>query len=394
MLLTHLVLALCLLCRRSSASRPCESLDDRLGTCISIVHCPTLLHMIHSKNRAELRKLQLLTCGFHGSTPKVCCPIDEVKKDDVTNNSLGDVISFNSTNNVRPDSKTLQNHPNFRNFPSLASCSRVVTTERIIGGREVPLGSYPWMARIGYQLTSGEIIYGCGGAVINERYILTAAHCIVEDGVPLHVQEISLSEHDTRTDPDCTSPGECSRVKYFKVEKIITHPEYNVARKHHDVALIRLAEPIDFKQELYIQPVCLPFIKEYGLQKFMAIPDQYAVSAGWGKTHWNRVPGSHVLQEVKVPVITNEDCTVKYSGISAIEISHKQLCAGGQQGFDTCEGDSGGPLMWLHKHNQGAKFFQIGIVSFGPTQCGSGALPGVYTRVTGYLDWIVDHVVP
>ena len=73
-------------------------------------------------------------------------------------------------------------------------------------------------------------------------------------------------------------------------------------------------------------------------------------------------------------------------------IGRTQLCAGGERLKDSCSGDSGGPLIGLSMPGRRLPFIQIGIVSFGSVRCGTTNVPGIYTRVTEYLDWVLDNL--
>ena len=80
-----------------------------------------------------------------------------------------------------------------------------------------------------------------------------------------------------------------------------------------------------------------------------------------------------------------------------MSISKDQICAGGEAGMDSCGGDSGGPLIAPVNTNEPSKpvkLFQLGVVSYGPVNCGAGGLPGVYARVSQYLKWILDNIEP
>merc|ERR1711872_1149304 len=106
-----------------------------------------------------------------------------------------------------------------------------------------------------------------------------------------------------------------------------------------------------------------------------------------------------IQQFVDLPIISEEKCKIKWPGISY----PKQVCAGGEQGKDSCKGDSGGPLV-INKFNKrgGPKrllpdsfdsaWYLYGVVSFGATRCGNGS-PGLYTRVSRYIDWIKENMV-
>lgn len=93
---------------------------------------------------------------------------------------------------------------------------------------------------------------------------------------------------------------------------------------------------------------------------------------------------------VRVPVIPLEDCTKSY--IKIIPIIDTQVCAGGEVGQDSCGGDSGGPLMKAFSFGAPPRYFIVGVVSFGPKDCAVKPIPGVYTKISDYMLWILDNV--
>lgn len=104
---------------------------------------------------------------------------------------------------------------------------------------------------------------------------------------------------------------------------------------------------------------------------------------------------SPYLLKLAVPYVQNNECVSRYNrSRTQVRIGARQMCAGGQTGRDSCSGDSGGPLMLSQYFNGESRYFQHGIVSFGPRNCGSEGLPGVYTRVSQYMDWILDNIKP
>jgi len=297
------------------------------------------------------------------------------------------------------------------------------SSSRIVGGKDAAHGSYPWMARIGYEsLETGDVEFFCGATVINHKYILTAAHCTEEfDKSEYRISTIRLGEYNALTDEDCTPESDplvnCSRAVDFQVEKTIHHPGYNFENKTHDIELIRVRGFIPYDTP-FVKPVCLPFIKEYRIENNGFIKEdtkenqnqfkgKLGTATGWGRVKWNKVDGSDILQEVQLPIVSNEECQRNYS--TKIRLWDKQMCAGGMVDEDSCGGDSGGPLVLpvpmkvLVQNRNGSpgakeklrpKYFQLGITSFGPTHCGIGGLPAVYTKISAYKDWILDNIEP
>lgn len=324
--------------------------------CINLQNCPSLAELLRNPTRANIKKLQDATCYVSGTVPKVCCPADS-----------------------KPTTSLLPRH-----------CGDGSTNNRIHGGEEAPLGAYPWMAVMGYKENGFDNIeYLCAGSVINERYILTAAHCVTPQLLLLKKLEvIGLGDWDLRTQKDCqvTESGleHCAPPSQnFTYESIIIHPNYNTRTAHSDdIALIRLSEKIDLSG-FWIHPICLP---PQGLNVRRVMHKPEAIAAGWGATENGTT--SNRLLHVILPFVDSPACNSTYSGRTVKE----QICMGGRAGQDSCSGDSGGPL--VIKGSSGPPYLQIGIVSYGPTNCGLASIPGVYTDVSYYRDWIEENLKP
>lgn len=144
--------------------------------------------------------------------------------------------------------------------------------------------------------------------------------------------------------------------------------------KANDIALVRLERDVVYTK--YVQPICMP--STLGLGR--SAPDAGLFASGWGRTLQTRQ--SAVKMKVTLPIVDQDQCREKYAGIRAA-IVDSQLCAGGLFAVDTCDGDSGGPLMRVSKSQWSIE----GIVSFGRA-CGLEGWPAIYTRVSSYEDWI------
>ncbi|KAF4008918.1 hypothetical protein G4228_000080 [Cervus hanglu yarkandensis] len=158
-------------------------------------------------------------------------------------------------------------------------------------------------------------------------------------------------------------------AKIFILEPNATHP------REHDIALVKLQLPLTYSGT--IRPICLPFSDEE------LTPGTPLWVIGWGFTEENGGKMSDILQQGSVQVINSTRCNAEdaYQG----EVTETMMCAGlPEGGVDTCQGDSGGPLMY---HSD--RWQVVGIVSWGHG-CGGPTTPGVYTKVTAYLNWIYN----
>lgn len=147
-----------------------------------------------------------------------------------------------------------------------------------------------------------------------------------------------------------------------------------------NLALLELKKPIQFNDN--VQPLCLP--DETSSTNF-----EIGIVSGWGFTNENFNLGikPNILQTADVPVWENDECQSSYNDVhKKLQISDKQMCAGGRDGgLDSCWMDSGGPLISKASGNL------IGIVSTG-FGCARKGLPGIYTRLSMYTNWIVKQV--
>lgn len=218
--------------------------------------------------------------------------------------------------------------------------------------------------------------------------MLTASHCINPNSIPVDWKPISvrLGEWDTSTERDCDE-DECSDAHIdVPITRIVGHEEYNpnVKNQPNDIALLRLSRHVDYTD--FIKPICLP---EHTNVQFEGIKLDVA---GWGKTE--SMSASNKKLKASVTGVSIDSCNSVYSK-QGINLSRKQLCAGGEIGVDSCRGDSGGPLIALDRTSRIKPYnFIVGVVSFGPTPCGLPGWPGVYTKVSEYVDWIKRNVEP
>lgn len=242
-----------------------------------------------------------------------------------------------------------------------ASTQAGAVTQRIIGGTDASSGAYPWMVSI---QSGGQ--HFCGGSLIADQWVLTAAHC-VEDQQASRVQ-VAVGEHDLNNNKD----GAQNR----QVSKIIIHPQRQRNGEDHDIALLKLDKAVSGKTVTQATAALTN-----GLASGTTL-----VVMGWGNQSTTGEKFPHTLNEVQVPLVSNATCKQNYAGRN--EITDNMICAGFPQGGkDSCQGDSGGPLVY----QQNGQWHQVGIVSFGEG-CAQPNYPGVYARVANYNDWVAEQM--
>ncbi|KAG1683204.1 Plasminogen [Nymphon striatum] len=271
----------------------------------------------------------------------------------------------------------------------------------VVGGNAAVPGSWPWIVQLKLISFGGlERQLVCAGTLINELYVMTAAHCFKE------VRDIaSWSVHLGAYHKYYPSKGEI--VRY--ISKRTIYPTYLGLlpfdpkitwgmKKRNDIALLRLNAPVEMTK--IIQPACLP------PSMYNATDGNLAYVLGWGNTQSKYLPpySSKVctiwfqqlndlfcntkdtgydlrLKQGPVPIYDHSQCENSYPG----RVWNSSICAGLHRGgVDSCTGDSGGPLMQLINK----KWTVIGIVSFGAPECAQPDEPGVYTNVGSYINWI------
>lgn len=149
---------------------------------------------------------------------------------------------------------------------------------------------------------------------------------------------------------------------------------------------MRLSQQVAYTD--FIKPICLP--RSTTLRNFNF--DGIALDvAGWGKTE--NASQSNVKLKVRINGVNLNACQQVYNR-QGLTLGQSQLCAGGEKGFDSCRGDSGGPIMAIDTTTSQPYWYLAGVVSFGPSPCAQEGWPGVYTRVSSYVDWIESKIQP
>nr|BAL43193.1 fibrinolytic enzyme [Enchytraeus japonensis] len=239
------------------------------------------------------------------------------------------------------------------------------SNKMIVGGIEAREHEFPWQASIRRKSSDSHF---CGGFIINDRWVMTAAHCMA--GETPNIVSVVVGDH-TR------NAANAARL-HLDVESIHSNPAYNPIRLTNDISLIKVTQSIPFSAD--IQPVCAPDrSNDYHYYK--------SVCSGWGTIQSGGVCCPQTLRYVSLNITTNEFCDAEYP---RDDITADMICAsdnGGGNERDSCQGDSGGPL--AVKEADGT-FTVVGIVSWG-IGCASG-YPGVYSRITYQHDWVLSII--
>ncbi|XP_007463515.1 PREDICTED: kallikrein-7 [Lipotes vexillifer] len=215
---------------------------------------------------------------------------------------------------------------------------------RIIDGTRCPRGAQPWQV----ALLNGNQLH-CGGVLVNEWWVLSAAHCM-------------LSEYNVHMGSECLRRGQKIRATMS-----FRHPGYSTQSQVNDLMLVKLRTRARLSSS----------VKKVNLPSRCEPPGTTCTVSGWGATSSPIATFPEKLMCTKVDIISSGDCRKVYMNL----LGDSMLCAGiPNSGTNACNGDSGGPLM--------CKGTLQGLVSWGVFPCGQPNNPGVYTQVCKYVDWI------
>ncbi|CAK9811280.1 Serine protease nudel [Anthophora plagiata] len=242
----------------------------------------------------------------------------------------------------------------------------VASQLRIVGGRASQPKAWPFLVAI-YK--DGN--FYCGGVILNELWVLTAAHCL--DRYVGHYFEIQA--------------GMLRRFSFSPMAQVrkarytVIHPRYSSSDMSSDIGMIMLDDALRFNR--WVRPVCLPSLDILGsLWRLKPDANTTCVAIGWGIIS-ERGPDPDHLREVEVPILP----TCKHE----VDKNEATICAGYPQGGrDACQGDSGGPLLCRNPYQE-SQWYVAGIVSHGEG-CGRPDEPGSYTKVSYFLDWIQEII--
>merc|ERR1712212_675957 len=260
--------------------------------------------------------------------------------------------------------------------PRAQTCAKVPSwmksafssTDRIVGGANAG-SAIPWQVSLRNSASGSD--HFCGGTILDANTVLSAAHCF-HNG---HQGVVVVAGAHKRSVNTGVQTSTISKSIYNQDAK------YNKQNMDNDIIILKLTTALTFNKN--VQPACLP-ATTFAPEKSKAM----SVVSGWGTL---KAGGSlpDILQYVNVPLMTSADC--KKTGYGSAAILPSMVCAGyAKGGKDSCQGDSGGPLV-VPKSSSDDTAIIYGVVSWG-AGCASPDLPGVYARVTKFIDWIKKNM--
>ncbi|XP_013147131.1 PREDICTED: serine protease easter-like [Papilio polytes] len=351
----------------------CKTPDGQQGECIKFDACDDFVRHIGETYNVDIRKKMFreLRCEATDSA-KICCAL-------TSSNDSSEMIDENNINSV--DDEETVCVPSAEPYKLNSSCCGQTNGEaRIMGGSETQINAYPWLGMIEYD----NKILNCGVVLISGMYALTAAHCFyLSEAKPKYIW---LGKYNIKTEKRDCMVLDGGRVMCnngalkVPIENIFNRKQSSKKRRDlEDIAIVKFSEMVNFTE--FIHPICLPEIDESA--NFTS--NTIFKAAGWGLVDLQNRVLSDVKRHVSLPYVPLNKCEKEYG-----KLSNNQICAGGEEGQDSCNGDSGGPLMYKSP-NLSLVYQVIGITSFSHS-CGLRDVPGVYTKVFPVLPWIYKTI--
>ncbi|XP_043064327.1 uncharacterized protein LOC122320264 isoform X2 [Drosophila ficusphila] len=227
----------------------------------------------------------------------------------------------------------------------------------------------PWMV----ALLRRDLSYKAGGALIADNVVITAAH-VLEN---LHEYDLIVraGEWDFQTDSETYGHVDVG------IRKIVRHPDVDTFSGANNLAILFLNDRIKLAKN--IQPICLPKEEQY--------PGRQCIFTGWGQKDFGRYSNMNLMKKVEMPVVSNDVCqrTMRDFYGDEFELHNSLMCAGGEEGKDSCQGDGGSPLA-CPLSSDPTRYELAGVVNFG-VGCGERGYPGAYTSIAKLKSWIIQE---
>ncbi|KAF5299293.1 hypothetical protein FQA39_LY02466 [Lamprigera yunnana] len=327
----------------------CVTPNGEQGTCKTLETCVLFKDKVMNLNEEAFQFTLISICG-NTTTPLVCC---------------GSYVSMvpEALDELKPMKNKLLPHP---------SLCGLQMNQKLLKPSEVVI---PWVAALRYiQSDKTDAGFKCRGTLINKRYVLTAAQCLLKDGFQLY--EVRLGMWKASSTAQCTGSA-CSKLKNYGVEEVILHPDYNKRYSLHDIGLIRLNEDVSYDEN--IRPICLP-----PNRNLVPTSNEKLQTAGW-------VTGTRVDLQVQQPldIVEDDKCTN-----AAVNVTRLVVCPSHIEHKYPCEVVTGTPIMRKYPKEvdeNEEQWYQEGII-FADRSCKHRRVSGSYLQVSKYLLWVLNNL--
>jgi len=245
-------------------------------------------------------------------------------------------------------------------YTKVEGCGKVSASNKIVGGETVTPHEFPWQVAL-YVASRGSSWF-CGGTIISDEWILTAAHCT---RLAVSIEVVAGAQNPSQDEPTQVRQD---AANFFE------HPDYNTRTLNNDISLIKLAQKLP--QTDAISPVCLPTRSSPDLQE-----GDMMTATGWGLLSDSTFATlADDLHKVTAPILDRETCKTSFGNT----VTEDTVCLDTTGGKGPCQGDFGGPLTWI----ENGQYVTRGITSFISNEGCKKGDPVVNTNVKNYLDWI------
>ncbi|XP_022910323.2 serine protease gd-like [Onthophagus taurus] len=294
--------------------------------------------------------------------------------------NLNQIITFTAPTTTEIPQRSTENNNNnnfnvdIRTDDIADVCGKSLATNYLISyGHPIERGHHPWLAAL-YVIQNLGLVFICGGNLISNKHVLTAAHCLRRNGRNIRTDDllVILGKHNIQQWVDNES-------LMVYAEQITIHKDYRELFADADIGMITLTKKIEFKT--FIRPICL-WSEESNLNRIVG---QMGIVAGWGKDE-NGVQTSAEAKQVVLPIVDSEVCRKSQETLQEV-VTERTFCAGFRNGSGPCNGDSGGGFIM----QRGGRWTLRGLVSlslFDTSKVCDLSQYLVFTDVSQFTDWI------